>query len=134
MKRILAIDGGGAKGLIPLSVLSAITDTVKREPAQEFDLMIGSSIGAIEGGVLSSGVIPVKEFKDTFYKDLPKIFAKRVRVPIFQPKYSREPVQALLDAYVKGVKMKQCKTKFIGTSVNLVDGRTHFFKIGRAHV
>lgn len=128
MKRILALDGGGAKGLIELSILTAITDTVKRESSQEFDLIIGSSIGAIEGGVLSSGVIPVKEFKDTFYKDLPKIFAKRVRAPIFQPKYSREPVQALLDAYIKDVKMKQCKTKFIGTSVNLCDGRTHFFK------
>jgi len=128
MKRILALDGGGAKGLIPLSVLSAITDTVKREPAQEFDLIIGSSIGAVEGGILSEGIVPVKDFKDIFYNNLPRIFTKRLRIPILQPKYSRKPLQGLLDAYIKGMKMKQCKTKFISTSVSLVSGRTHFFK------
>ena len=127
-KIVLALDGGGAKGLLPLTVLDAITDTTKAEPVQEFDLVIGSSVGAITGGILSTGILPVKTFKDIFYKDLPKIFAKRVRAPIFQPKYSREPVQNLLDAYIKGVQMKQCKTKFISTSVSLVDGRTHFFK------
>ena len=128
MKRILAIDGGGAKGLLPLTVLDAITNTTKAEPVQEFDLVIGSSVGAITGGILSTGILPVKVFKDIFYRDLPKIFAKRLRVPIFQPKYSREPVQNLLDAYLKGIQMKQCKTKFISTSVSLVSGRTHFFK------
>jgi hypothetical protein len=128
MKRILVLDGGGAKGLIPLSILKAIEEETKKETFQEFDLIVGSSVGAVEGGILSTGLIAADTFRDVMYNSVPDIFRKRLRIPLFQPIYSRKPIQYLLDTYVIGMKMRQCRTKFMATSVSLVDGRTHFFK------
>jgi patatin-like phospholipase/acyl hydrolase len=127
-KRVLVLDGGGAKGLIQLSVLKEIEEKIGKESAQEFDLIVGSSVGAVEGGILSTGLLSASTFRDVMYKSMFNIFKKRLRIPIFQPIYSRKPIQDLLDTYVIGMKMRQCITKFMGTSVNLVDGRTHFFK------
>ncbi len=128
MKRILVIDGGGAKGLIPLSILKAIEEETKKETYQEFDLIVGSSVGAVEGGILSTGLLTAGTFRDIMYKAVLDIFKKRIRVPVLQPIYSRKPIETLLDTFVIGMKMRQCRTKFMDTSVNLADGRTHFFK------
>lgn len=128
MKRILVLDGGGCKGLVQLSVLCSIANELKKEAADEFDLIIGSSVGAVEGGLLSTGLISALTFKDLMYNNLPNIFKKRLRIPVLQPIYSRKPLTNLLDLYVIGTKMNHCKTRFICTSCSLVDGRTHFFK------
>jgi len=129
MKRILVLDGGGAKGLIPLSVLKVLEKTISKRTAQEFDLIVGSSVGAVGGGLLSSGRISAGTLRDTMYSSMFDIFKKRFRIPLLQPIYSRKPIQDLLDTYILGMRMKQCATKFMATSVDIAqDGRTHFFK------
>jgi hypothetical protein len=61
---------------------------------------------------------------------LPVIFHNRLRIPIFEPKYDRKNVQKVMSSVVSSsAKMKDvCKTKFVCTSINIVDGRTHYFK------
>jgi len=44
---VLAIDGGGIKGLIPALILKAIEDSLKKRSYQVFDLIGGNSTGAI---------------------------------------------------------------------------------------
>jgi len=60
--------------------------------------------------------------------DFSFIFKKRLRLPVFQPKYDRNSLMMLLNSYLGEMKMKECRTKFFCTSINYVDGRSHFFK------
>lgn len=129
MKRILAIDGGGAKGIIPITVLSEIEKNTGKKICDTFDLIVGSSVGAIVGGILSIDAMSAPKLQQKMKKELPEIFKKRFRIPVLQPKYSREPLTQLFKNYIGlATQMKLCETMFMCTSVNMVDGRTHFFK------
>jgi patatin-like phospholipase/acyl hydrolase len=128
MKRILSIDGGGAMGIIPLTVLKEIEAHMRKPICELFDLITGTSIGAAIGGVLSTGTISCEKLHATMILDFGKIFKRRLRFPIFQPKYKTSNIRAALDSYIKGMKMYKCKTKFFCTSINYIDGRNHFFK------
>ncbi|MGH9262301.1 MAG: patatin-like phospholipase family protein, partial [Acidimicrobiales bacterium] len=52
MFRILSIDGGGIRGLIPATVLAALEDRTGRPVARLFDLIAGTSTG----GLLACGL------------------------------------------------------------------------------
>ena len=46
-KRILAIDGGGIKGVFPASFLATVEDSIGNNVARYFDLIVGTSTGGI---------------------------------------------------------------------------------------
>lgn len=128
MKRILSIDGGGALGVIPLTVLRRIEEHMRKPIHELFDLIIGTSVGAIIGGVISSGKLPTDRFHEQMLEDLPNIFHWRLRFPVFQPKYDRKNVEKSITSKIGDILMNDCVTKFMCTSINYVDGRPHFFK------
>lgn len=129
MKRILVIDGGGAKGPIAATVLDNIVREVGREIPAEFDLVWGTSVGGIIGGILSTGRMRMSEFYPVFLDAIPNVFTPQFYIPLIGNKYSRKTIDDLTRQHVGGeFKMKHCETKFCCTSVNMVDGRTHFFK------
>lgn len=128
MKKILSIDGGGILGMMPLTVLKIMEERLKRPLNEIFDLIIGSSIGAMIGGIVSTGKITCSDLHKQMLDDLPQIFSKRLRVPIFQPKYNRNKIEEALKKKLGDPSMSICKTKFMCTSINYVDGRPHFFK------
>ena len=45
--RVLAIDGGGIRGLIPAHVLAYLEDRTGRPTCEMFDVIAGTSTGAI---------------------------------------------------------------------------------------
>src|SRR5579859_7479861 len=53
--RILALDGGGAKGFYTIGVLSEIEAMTGRPTWQSFDLIFGTSTGAIIAALLARG-------------------------------------------------------------------------------
>lgn len=55
MKKILSIDGGGIRGLIPALVLAEIEARTNKPIAQSFDLIAGTSTGGILALGLSKG-------------------------------------------------------------------------------
>jgi len=130
MLRVLAIDGGGAMGTIPITVLKDMEEKLGKPIYEEFDIILGVSVGAIIGGMLSTGLISAKDLYNRFLEALPIIFERRLRTPIFEPKYDRKNVQKVMSSVIsKDITMKEaCKTKFVCTSINMVDGRPHYFK------
>jgi uncharacterized protein len=128
MKRILSIDGGGALGIIPLTILKKIEEHMRKPIYEIFDLITGTSIGAAIGGALASGRISADKLYSNMISDFDFIFKKRLRWPIFQPKYRTYDIRLSLETELHDLRMKDCLTKFFCTSINYVDGRTHFFK------
>jgi patatin-like phospholipase/acyl hydrolase len=54
--RILALDGGGAKGVYTLGVLAEVEAHLQKPLSQHFDLIFGTSTGAIIAALLGKGV------------------------------------------------------------------------------
>ncbi|KAE9566100.1 hypothetical protein CGMCC3_g17730 [Colletotrichum fructicola] len=74
--RVLALDGGGVKGIVQLHVLEAIEKLTKLPIRIFFDLAIGTSVGGINA--LSIGVLqwPLDRCENTFVEVAKKIFPK----------------------------------------------------------
>ncbi|WP_234734605.1 patatin-like phospholipase family protein [Tellurirhabdus bombi] len=74
--RILSIDGGGTRGVIPAAILNCIQQDTGKTPTELFDLIIGTSTGGIIGIGLFFG-IPTEDLlalyldkaNDIFYDD-----------------------------------------------------------------
>lgn len=73
--QILALDGGGVKGLFSAAVLAALEEDCGIEIIQNFDLITGTSTGGIIALALGLGLRP-KEVVEFYLKEGPKIFSK----------------------------------------------------------
>lgn len=106
--RILSINGGGARGIIPLMVLADLESRTGK-PAQElFDLFTGISIGGVVaiGAVMQSPcgdpLYSAEEFLQRFTEEAPSILnppAENVIITLnglLGPKYSSKQKSALL--------------------------------------
>lgn len=56
MRRILAIDGGGIRGVIPATVLAALEAQTRRPARETFDFVAGTSTGAVIIAGIAAGV------------------------------------------------------------------------------
>lgn len=128
MKVILEIDGGGAKGLIPYTVLKNMEAKIGRPFYEWVDLVVSTSVGTIAGASLLIGDQSAADAQKRFKEDIKDIFKKRIRIPIIQPLYSIDKAKEKLEPFIGGKMLKDAKSKFMFTSVNMVTGRTHFFK------
>jgi predicted acylesterase/phospholipase RssA len=79
--RILALDGGGAKGFYSIGVLNQLEALLGGQPlATKFDLIYGTSTGAIIASLLALGKT-VKEVHTLYAEHVPKIMGVRFARP-----------------------------------------------------
>jgi patatin-like phospholipase/acyl hydrolase len=101
-KRLLALDGGGIRGVITLGVLSRIESTLRERTGERalvlgdwFHYIGGTSTGAIIAAALARGM-SVEEI-ERLYRDLgTKMFKKPFFVKRLWAKYTSEPLVAEL--------------------------------------
>ncbi len=74
--RILALDGGGAKGFYTLGVLKEIEGMLKCPLYTRFDLIFGTSTGAIIASLIALGY-EVDQIHDLYKKHVPSVMAAR---------------------------------------------------------
>ena len=74
-KVILSVDGGGMRGAIPIAMLAELENMTGKTCQQMFDMVGGTSTGAIIAAGLGIGM-SANDMLETVYKDrLPKAFA-----------------------------------------------------------
>jgi len=76
--RVLALDGGGAKGFYTLGVLSEIESMLQRPLHERFDLVFGTSTGAIIAALIALGR-EVNEIHELYKRHVPTVMSKRSR-------------------------------------------------------
>jgi predicted acylesterase/phospholipase RssA len=76
--RILALDGGGAKGFYTLGVLKEIEGMLKCPLYERFDLVFGTSTGAIIAALIALGY-SIDEIHDLYKKHVPTVMAAKTR-------------------------------------------------------
>ncbi|MGH2941221.1 MAG: patatin-like phospholipase family protein [Solirubrobacteraceae bacterium] len=105
-KKLLALDGGGIRGVLTLEVLAAIEEKLRAERhapglvlADYFDYIGGTSTGAIIAAALAFGK-PVSEVREKYATLGRKIFSKRFLPLRLRALYRDNPLTAELEDFL----------------------------------
>ena len=126
--RILSLDGGGAKGFYTLGVLREIEGMVKCPLHEKFDLIFGTSTGAIIAALLALGK-SVEEISFLYEKNVPYVMQKKNR------KEKSEALKKLGDDVFKDAMFTEMKTGVGIVTTRWIIERPMIFKtsIEQAH-
>lgn len=135
--RILAIDGGGIRGIIPAVLLAEIEKRTKKPISKCFDLIAGTSTGGIIALALC---VPgekrrprhsAQDLFEFYFDHGPTIFPKKSKLNPRQwidEKYDNEPLRELLDRYLGNTMLKSALTDVLITSYEIERRIPWFFK------
>ena len=129
--QILALDGGGIKGLYSAAVLAKIEDDLGVSIIDHFDLITGTSTGGIIALGLGIGFRP-REIVQFYVNQGPTIFR---RPPWFKSlswlwrrKYPQEPLKRALQGCFGDKRLADCKRRLVVPSYNLDKDEVYLFK------
>ena len=130
--QVLALSGGGYRGLYTAKLISLIEKHTKRPFASHFDLIAGTSIGGILALALARE-IPAEKMVELFEKRGSAIF-KRTAMGYRRARYSPETLKNLLgDGDVFGdLTLADCQHPVLIPSVNYSTGNPQMFKTSHA--
>ncbi len=142
--RILSIDGGGIRGLIPAMVLAEIEKRTGKPIAEMFDMIAGTSTG----GILALGLtLPGENGKPRYSaNDLVKLYQEHGKTifsqttwhkiksasGIVDEKYSQQGIESVLKQYFGNTNLSDLLLDVLVTSYDLERRRPFFFKSHRA--
>ncbi len=142
--KVLSIDGGGIRGLIPALVLAEIERRTGRPTAELFDLIAGTSTG----GILACGLTrPGPDGKPLHSADAlaglyrtegPKIFDRSLRKRIasaeglLDERYNDGALNAALETYLGDTRIRDAVTDVLIPAYDFKDRFAFFFRSARA--
>ena len=142
--RILSIDGGGIRGMIPAIVLAELEKRAGKPVAELFDLVVGTSTG----GILACGLtVPgsagrpryaANELIALYEQHGPHIFSrtllKRVRSleGIIDERYPTAPLEEVLRRYFGNTRLREAMTRVLVTAYEIERRSPWFFRSERA--
>ena len=131
MKRILAIDGGGIKGVFPASFLATIEDTIGDNIANYFDLIVGTSTG----GIIALGLglrLSAKEILAFYEESGPLIFGGNRLLRwlrcLSTTKYNRDPLKKALKDRFGDKKLGDSTKRLVIPCLNIETGEVYVYK------
>lgn len=127
---ILALDGGGTRGIYTAQLLANLERTFQGQLRDCFNLIAGTSAGAIIAGAAATG-IPMEEIVYLFQKEAPQIFQKKwYRHPLFFSRYSKSLLAKSLVKHLPELLLDDIKTPLMITCSDLINGSGYVFKTG----
>lgn len=114
-KRILALDGGGVRGIATVAFLERMESELRNTTGVEtlgrhFDLIGGTSVGSIIACMLALDW-PMPKVSETFRAMCPEIFAKPKLFGLLKPKFKTEALMSRLDGILGGMKLDDARLK-----------------------
>lgn len=144
MFRVLSIDGGGIRGIIPALVLAEVEQRTGRRIADTFDLVAGTSTG----GILALGLtVPGEDGRPRyaaadlvrFHLDQgPRIFSRSLwrrftgLENLLEEKYPSDPIEEVLQEALGDARLSDALTPVLVTSYDIERRQPVFFKSHRA--
>jgi patatin-like phospholipase/acyl hydrolase len=147
--KVLALSGGGYRGLYTVRVLRRLEDRIGKPLSEHFDLISGTSIGGIVALGIAAG-IPLKTIEEIFISKGKSIFpsplkqsekniflkpfnrirnAARYLRAIFMPIHSADGLRSVLDELFGDLTMGDLQhVKILVTAANLSTGTPKIFK------
>ena len=126
--RILSLDGGGAKGFYTIGVLHEVEGMLKRPLHECFDLIFGTSTGAIIAALLALGK-PIKEISELYEAYVPTVMQAK------SPRDKSRALASLADTVFQKDKFDKMKTGVGIVTTKWVIERPMIFKtsVEQAH-
>jgi len=137
---VLAIDGGGIRGVIPALLLHHLEHQLGASVSSLFDLIVGTSTGALAGLALvkprpDNPKTPQYTAADLvdFYRDIgPTIFppppVSSVVMNWLRPRYSAAPLENALAALLGDATLRDCIAPIVVTSYDIETRAPHIFR------
>jgi patatin-like phospholipase/acyl hydrolase len=133
-KRILSIDGGGIKGVFPISFLAEIESALGlKSVANYFDLIAGTSVGGIIALGLGLG-LTAQEMADFFVKQGPSIFPEHViptstlRLLWGHERYRPDPLREALQRVFGEKTLADSRVRLLIPSFDATQADIHIYK------
>ncbi len=98
--RILAMDGGGTRGVLTLEILNQIFSGTGKSPHEVFDVICGTSTGGVIAGLFAVEKLDIKNAMKMYEDLILKVFAKiawsALNLVVKQAQYSSEGWENIL--------------------------------------
>lgn len=134
--KILAIDGGGIKGIFPAAILTYLEEhCLDGQPIGDyFDLIAGTSTGGIIALGLAAG-LPAKSLLELYLEQGWQVFPPnrykwftRFRVHLFRNRYNRDNLDQLLRETLGDITLRESKYRLLIPSTEARYGDPSVFK------
>jgi len=137
--KILSLDGGGVRGYLTIMILEKIekhlnnNDGTKKPLGEYFDLIAGTSTGAIIGGLLAIGK-RAEEVRKLYENDIKEIFSDDMRRKssdiLSKAKYDKSALRAkaVSEEYFGDKTFENVKTHLLVTTVDITTMTPRFYK------
>jgi uncharacterized protein len=142
--RILSLDGGGIRGILPAMVLAELERRTGRPTHQLFDLIAGTStggilaLGLVRPGAGGSAAHTAQTMVELYEKDGPRIFDRspthRIAAlgNLLEEKYSSAGVESVLKKHFEDTMLSEALGRVFVTSYDIETREPYFFKSYRA--
>lgn len=141
--KVLAVDGGGIRGIIPALVLAEIEDRTKRSICDMFDLVAGTSTGGIialglvkpgPGGTVEKSARDIVDiYQQTGVTIFPKTFLQGLHVGLVRgAKYDARGLESVLKIQFGETRLKDALKPVIIPSHDIGQQKPMFFKSEKA--
>jgi uncharacterized protein len=137
--RVLAIDGGGIRGLIPALVLAELERRAGRRVFELFDLIAGTSTGGILACALCApDPLPASELVKIYEEEGPEIFSRslfqRIRSAegLLDEKYDDAALDRALERFLGHKRLSETRPDLIVPSYDTALPGPYFFKTTKA--
>lgn len=137
--RVLSIDGGGIRGLIPALVLTEIERRSGRRVFELFDLIAGTSTGGILACALCApDALPAQELVALYEDEGPEIFDRdlfqRIRSAegLLDEKYDAGALDRALERFLADKRLGEARPDLIVPAYNMTEPGPYFFKTRKA--
>jgi patatin-like phospholipase/acyl hydrolase len=137
--KVLSIDGGGIRGIIPAAVLADLERRLDAPIAERFDLITGTSTGGIialgltapgeDGKPANSAAALVELYKSQGHKIFSRSVWHEVRAVgnAMEEKYPASGVESVLQEYLGETRLKDALTEVFVTAYEIEDRIPWFF-------
>ncbi|HEX5910726.1 MAG TPA: patatin-like phospholipase family protein [Thermoleophilaceae bacterium] len=142
--KVLSIDGGGIRGLIPAVVLAEIERRSGRRIADLFDLIAGTSTGGILAAALACPDgdgrprFTAEELTDLYVTEGPRIFDNSLLRTVgsagglADERYDSDGLVAALETYVGRTRLSEALVPVLLTAYDIEGRQAFFFRTERA--
>jgi patatin-like phospholipase/acyl hydrolase len=136
---VLAIDGGGIRGVIPAAIIAAIEEQVGQPASKLFDLIAGTSTGGILAlGLAKPGVdgrpfFTASDLMQLYERRGHEIFRKTVYRKVLglggllRPRYTSDNLDGVLEEYFGDTRLSDALTELIIPSYDVEQRNPIFF-------
>jgi uncharacterized protein len=129
--QILALDGGGIKGIFTAAILAFLEDDLGVRVADHFDLLAGTSTGGIITLGLAVGLSP-RDILDFYVRDGMRVFRNplglRTAKRLFKAKYDADRLRSVLEPMLGSRRIEDSNKRLVVPSYDLGSDDVYVFK------